>query len=524
MKAGAVLPVDDRAIDETPAPPRTLLSGDTLAQSLIALVALAVAQRLVGFGRSVLVCGWLPPDQLGEWDLANRFFILAAPLVVLGLPGSFGRYLEHYRQRGVLRCVLFRTVVVCALLAVVAMLGMLAAPEFIAGQVFGRGDRAPSVAVLAIGLVAVIAYNYVTAMLTALRLVRVSSLVQFFHSLAFAGLCVALLGVWRLDALSIVVAYTGGCLLLVLVAIFWLAAHWRDLPRDCAYLPSGEMWRKLAPFAVWVWVTNLLYNLFEVVDRYMLLHIGELQDAQALVGQYHSAQVVPALFVSVASLLAAMILPHLSRDWEWGDRARVTETLNLTLKLLGLATFAGSVALLFAAPLLFDLAWDGKYAQGMALLPLALASCGWLGLLTVAQMYLWCAERATLSCISLAIGLVLNVVLNLALIPAYGLPGAVVATTTSNFAVLGIVLALNRGLGMRVHRSTVCIALLPAALLLERWMALAVLGGAMVCLFASRQLLSASEKSQIASVWQEYYRKVTGGPSSLRSLSHPTDN
>ncbi|MEX2142276.1 MAG: lipopolysaccharide biosynthesis protein [Pirellulales bacterium] len=507
MKAGAVLSVSDQVVDDAPVLRPTLLGGDTLAQSLVALLVLGVAQRIIGFGRSVLVCGWLPPDQLGEWDLANRFFIFAAPLVVLGLPGSFGRYLEHYRQRGVLHYVLLRTIGVCAALAVFAVVAMLAAPEFIAEQVFGRADRASSVALLAIGLVAVIAYNYLTEMLTALRLVRISSMVQFLNTLAFAALSVVFLALWRLDALAIVLAYAGSCLLLVLAAIVWLAMHWSQLPRDGAHVPRGEMWRKLMPFAVWVWVTNLLYNLFEVIGRYMLLHVGNLPNAQALVGQYHSAQVIPVLIVSVASLLAGMILPHLSRDWEWGDRGRVSDTLNLTLKLLGLATFAGSLLVLLAAPLLFDLAWQGKYAEGLTLLPLALASCGWLALSTVAQMYLWCAERATLGCVSLAIGLVTNILLNLALIPAYGLPGAVIATATSNFAVLGIVLALNRGLGMRVQHATALVGLLPLALLLGSWVALAVLALTVLGLLTSHRLLTEQEKQRIVSVWQDYRAK-----------------
>lgn len=507
MKPGTMLLISDSSVDESPSPRHTLWDGDTLAQSLMALIVLAVAQRVVGFGRSVLICGWLPPDQLGEWDLANRFFVLAAPLVVLGIPGSFGRYLEHYRQRGALRSVLLRTIGVCTALAVVAIGTMLAAPEFIAEEVFGRPDRAASIALLAVGLLTVIAYNFLTETLTALRLVRVSSLVQFVNSIAFALLSVVLLSLWKLDAQAIVLAYAGSSLLLVLAAIVWLAIRWPHLPRDGAPAPHHEMWRKLAPFAVWVWVTNLLYNLFEVVGRYMLLHVGNLSDAQALVGQYHSAQVIPVMMVSLAGLLAGMILPHLSRDWEWGDRARVSDTLNLTLKLLGLATFIGSVIVLFAAPLLFDVAWHGKYAQGLALLPLALASCSWLGLLTVAQMYLWCAERATLSCVALAIGLVTNVALNLVLIPAYGLSGAVIATATSNFAALGIVLALNRGLGMRVQPSTACIALLPIALLLGPWIALAVLTVAGSVLLASQRLLSEYEKQRIASVWQEYHYK-----------------
>ncbi len=64
---------------------------------------MTVAQRLIGFGRGVLFCRWLSPEQLGQWDVAFAFLNLAGPLVVLGLPGSFGRYVEHFRHRGQFR-------------------------------------------------------------------------------------------------------------------------------------------------------------------------------------------------------------------------------------------------------------------------------------------------------------------------------------------------------------------------------------------------------------------------------------
>ena len=83
---------------------------------MLILLALTIVQRLVGFGRSVLLCRWLDPEQLGQWDLAFGFLLLAAPTAVLGLPGSFRRYVEHYRQRGQLRSFLRQTTLFTAAL------------------------------------------------------------------------------------------------------------------------------------------------------------------------------------------------------------------------------------------------------------------------------------------------------------------------------------------------------------------------------------------------------------------------
>src|SRR3989304_3131758 len=98
---------------EYPAPPAPLPT-DTLADSVLILLGLTVVQRLVGFVRAVLFCRWLDAEQLGLWDMAFSFLMLAAPLSVLAIPGVFGRYLERYRQRGQLRGFLRWTTLVCA--------------------------------------------------------------------------------------------------------------------------------------------------------------------------------------------------------------------------------------------------------------------------------------------------------------------------------------------------------------------------------------------------------------------------
>ena len=97
---------------ESPAAPRT----DTLLGSVVILLGLTVVQRLVGFVRAVLFCRWLDAEQLGLWDMAFSFLLIAAPLAVAAIPGAFGRYIEYYRRRGQLRPFLRRAALWCALL------------------------------------------------------------------------------------------------------------------------------------------------------------------------------------------------------------------------------------------------------------------------------------------------------------------------------------------------------------------------------------------------------------------------
>ena len=92
------------------------LHTDTLADTVLVLLTLSLIQRSVGFCRAILFCRWLDADQLGQWDMAFNFLLLAAPVSVLALTSAFPRYAEHYLRRGQLRAVLRRTAVACAVL------------------------------------------------------------------------------------------------------------------------------------------------------------------------------------------------------------------------------------------------------------------------------------------------------------------------------------------------------------------------------------------------------------------------
>ena len=298
---------------------------------------------------------------------------------------------------------------------------------------------------MAASLLAVVAFNFLTELFTALRNVRLVAALQLINSVAFAGLGGVLFLGWRSTADMAVAAYGGACLISVLIAGVWLGRMWPNLPDGGPPLPHRALWTKLLPFAFWIWSGNVLGNLVELVDRYMILHVMPVDHDAALatLGQYHSSRVMPALLFSVATLLGAIITPHLSSDWEAGRRELVSARLNLILKLLAIGLVGAGVLAMLIAPLLFGTAFQGKFAEGQAVLPWTLLYSVWFGLAAVAQNYLWCAEKARWGSLALLVGLAANVLLNLLLLPRCGLLGAVAATSAANAIVLVLVCWLD---------------------------------------------------------------------------------
>lgn len=489
-------------------------AGSQLVGSLTAgvtlLLLLTVVQRGVGFVRNILFCRLLTDDQLGQWSLAYSFLLLMAPLAVCGIPGSLGRYVERHRQQGTLRSFLRRTTIASTILACVAIAVVAVAPRSFAWIVFRDAAQQPTMLVLAVSLAAVVAFNFLTELLMALRCTRAASSLQLLNSLAFALLGCGLIMLTAWGPMAVIAAYAAAAAIGAVTAIAILWSVMRGI-RDEAPAPrQRDMWSVLVPFAAWVWVINLLSNLFDAADRYMILHFGvfDAHHAQALIGQYHSSRVVPMLLVGVASMLASALLPYLSHDWEQGDRASVSRRLNLAIKLTGVGFTAGGAAILLGSPILFTWLLAGRYDEGLSVLPVTMAYCVWISLLMIAQSYLWCAEKARLSGLALAAGLAANIVLNALLLPLWGLMGAVVATAAGNAGVLVLVLLLNRRQGMQLDWRVWLACTLPLALCLPP-----LLGAVVIALFAllawrRNWLFNADEKRQLRQIASGYEERI----------------
>lgn len=484
-----------QAAEEAPPP----LPADSLALGMVFLLSLTVVQRLVGLVRNLLFCRLLDEEQLGLWSLGFAFLLLAAPMAVLGLPGSFGRYVEYYRQRGQLRGFLRRTAIASLLLATAASVVVCLAREWFSRFIYSDSSQITLVLCLGVALWAAIGFNFFIELLTALRQSRTVSLLHFASGLLFTVLGIGLLFVTNLGAEALVIAYAAACLLPCLGALVILGRLDFGSAAAAAPLTNRDLWRKLLPFAASMWVINILTNACDSADRYLVQHWSGLDThaSLALVGQLHASRVVPAIMLGVAVMISGVILPYLSHDWEANRRAAVSARLNFTLKLLGLAFTVGSALILLCSPILFGWILQGRYDGGLSVLPLSLMYCVWFSLALLSQNYLICAEQTKLGGLALVAALGCNVVLNLVLLPEYGLFGAAFATAVANAVLLAVMLLLARRLGMSIDLGVWLVGLAPLLLALGPWPAAAAVGLVACLALWSTWLFDAEEKQQL---------------------------
>lgn len=492
------------ALAEQDAPKRDKLElvSDSIATGLMFALVLTLGQRVIGFGRGILFCRLMTDQQLGQWSMVWSYLMLLAPLAVLGLPGCFGKYTEYFRQRGQFIPFVSRIAAINLASTLSLCAAIFAFPETFSWILFRQSSEVELVRWIAIALVFVTANNFLCSLLESLRQVRVVTLMRFATGVTFSVVAIGLLYATSGDSSSATIGYAVGCLIGAIPAVWILWKYRGTFSGTGQPLGYSSMWKRIAPFAIWLWVSNLLNNLFEISDRYMLIHWSpsSAEIAQGSVGQYHSGRVVPLLMVGIASMMAALLLPYMSAAWEAGKKDEARRQLNWAVKLVSIWFTLGGSVILLMAPFLFEYVFQGRYNDGLAVLPLTLVYCIWYALHTLGQDYLWVAEKGKWATAATAMGLIVNVGLNLALIPLMGLWGAVIATATGNLLIVVVMFMLNHHFGCKTDRGVWLAAFMPLILLTGTAVAtIASLTLLAVCL-TTELVFSVEEKADVMKI------------------------
>ena len=455
-------------------------AADSLAVGMVMMLAMTIVQRGMGFFRGIWFCRMLDDAVVGQWSMAYDFITMITPVMLLGIPGSLPRYVEHYRVRGHLSQFIKRLLITTVALAAICFSGIMIAPDWFGWLMFLEPQNAALVHSVGVGVVAIVVFNFIYQLVSSLRQVRVASTMQFVQSVSFTVIAVTWLGTGG-GVIGLVYGFVAATILSMVPGILSLTSGWSGLPvSDEPFVPPA-MWKRLLPYAAAIWAMNFLTNTFTLSDRYMILHMmpGGEEVTQAAVGQYHSGRIIPMLLVSLATMVSGVLLPYLTADWEAGNRQVVREKLQRILFAMSVFFTAGAAFSLLAAPWFFENALQDRYTAGLAMMPMTFVFCIWISLGNIGQDYLWVAEKGKWVAAAIAVGFALNIAMNFYLLPIWGLHGAVVATLVSNGVVLvGMWLAMKR-FGFPLDQSTIVITLLPATLLMGPWITLVAV--AMVC-------------------------------------------
>ncbi|TWU01874.1 lipopolysaccharide biosynthesis protein [Neorhodopirellula pilleata] len=476
---------------------------DSLAVGMVVMLLMTILGRGIGFIRGMAFCRLMDDTDVGRWSMSFDFLTLITPVMLLGIPGVLPKFTEHFRIKGQLQLFVRRIAIGTIGCTLAFVLAMLIAPSWFSYAIFLQTQSDGLIYAVGVAVVGMIFYNFISDLNASLRQVRVVSLMQFIHGVGFTLLSVG----WLLSGgefIGVLWMFTLACVLATIPGNLSLKRNWRSAIRSAPMdrenaaeinqvsgdLRVGVMIKRLAPYAFALWMTNLIGNAFELVDRYMILHMLPIPDGlapdllasvkesigQAAVGQYHSGRIIPMMLLSVAMMIAGVLMPYLSSDWEAKNWDAIKTRVGDVLLAVSTLFTMGSAFAILAGPFVFGVLLQGRYSDGMQLMPMALCFCIWNSLSMIGQCYLLTAEKGRSIAVAMAVGLVANLILNAVLIPTYGLTGAVTATLVAHGVTMTAIWFAMAVYDYPARAELPILSALPLTLLVSPWLAVIVTG------------------------------------------------
>ncbi len=385
------------------------------------LSAAAVMGRLLSLVSAPILTQKLGPGAYGVSALVTTVVSLGSTLAISGIDIGYARFYPLDAERGnaeverlCWRIALLGGVVAGAAAALVCFF-------FVGAEVGINGAMCVAVVGPSIVLGAINVMAQMRARLAG-RYLRIA-VAQVVAAASSVGLAVGLSLYWRQDAWPMLL----GALASVALNIVLLGG----VPVHALKPGAGMTWERTRPVLV-IGLSGALnapaYWALSSVDRWMLGNYAGV----AAVGIYSFVSTIGMMSIMVSTALTQTWFPELSRLYA-SRGAEAREEIGTTVGRLALLLALAWVAVCAAGGDAVRLLATEKFYAGISCLPLVAAGCFFYGMASLANTGLWVAKKTQYSIYGWIGAVVLNVGLNAALIPQFGLLGAACAQSLAFF-------------------------------------------------------------------------------------------
>jgi len=389
----------------------------------------------------------LGPEKYGLWVLVLVLVSYVLPWCELGLSASLVRFVPGYHGDPERRLALRVARRLNGALSFCFGLGLVVGADSVALRFLGGTEHASIVRLLGILVFLEGQFFLANTFLQAREKIGIYALLNALRSIGDLAL-LAMLVLWTESLEDLVLAKIG--VLTVLVLCQWY--HLRSMGRgtgDGSFSTAVEL-NKFMRHGFPLIPTNVVWLLIMMVDRNMLEHFR----SASAVGIYNVADSIALLLMNFAKPINSVILPKFSVLLSQASD-EVPRYLEKGIKFICLLLLPALVGIILTGDILVSLLTTPDFARAVGPLPFLCVGY-FLFSLFFPVYHLVLLQRGGRIVLYLSlVSLVINVVLNLLLIPSLGETGAGMATCCCFlFYVTGLAVYCRIGFGSSLRRLT----------------------------------------------------------------------
>jgi O-antigen/teichoic acid export membrane protein len=380
----------------------------------------------LGILMTPLIAPVLGPTGKGLLAIGQAVAVIAVQFGILGLHSSLTYYVASDRK-------LLPSLLGTSLVVAFGLGGAIAAGLLVVCA--SRPDLAPLPLLLLLPALATIpfrlAVEFLRSLLFGIHDTYAWNVIDISLSLIGATMVLALLWAGHINALTMLVLELVAAVLAVLVLVVRLKSHIEELPR-----PSLRLLGRVLPFGLQIYVACLLMYLVLRIDMLMLRYLLPEEVADREVGFYSVAVGIGDFLGLGAAVVVSLLFPALSALTDPTERWRAARKV---LAMTAGITAAAAVVLALLSDLAVRLLYGAAFLPAVPAVRVLLPGVVLLAVNSILMAYFSAAGMVRLTIWVPGVALVVNVLVNLVVIPRYGCIGAAWASDLA----YGVMLALS---------------------------------------------------------------------------------
>ncbi|ARY92014.1 MULTISPECIES: flippase [Lacticaseibacillus] len=196
-------------------------------------------------------------------------------------------------------------------------------------------------------------------------------------------------------------------------------------------LRDMEIWKHMKPTLV-MFIPQIASQIYLQLNKTMLgLYIG----VQAA-GFYDNSDKIIKILLAIVTATGTVLLPHMAHSFARGDRQAVVSSLDKSMHFILLLAFPMAAGLIAVSPVFTSVFFGSKFNAVAMLLAIESAVIVLVGISNaIGIQYLLPTNQTHPFTVSVILGAVTNIILNIPMIIAWGAIGAMIATVFSEAVV-----------------------------------------------------------------------------------------
>ncbi|MBD3179132.1 MAG: oligosaccharide flippase family protein [Candidatus Latescibacteria bacterium] len=421
----------------------------TVAKGATIVFAGMVAGKILGTVNQILLGRLMGPEDYGRFNIVLSVISIAFSIATFGLFGALARFipfnLKLNRLDNVKSVIDFSAgfvLVTCSLAAAVIFIFS----DRIAAGFFHDSELAPLLRVFSIGMPVIGLNRVCIGMVRGFKAVKLNAIIFNVANRIIKILIFLLFVALGYRLYGAIFAFIGSAVATVIISIWFVRNRLFVEYSDCSRVPIA---RKILGFS---WPLALTGLTFLFVSKTDMMLLGYFLDSKH-VGIYTPAIMIAKLLIFIGMAFKFIFLPVVSEFFAHDDIEGLRSLYKSTSKWIVLIVLPGLIFFVLFPRDILRLLYGSEFTAGY--LALIILSCGismdvfqgTSGNILVGSGY------TKLNLLGEVIAAVSNVILNIILIPAYGITGAAIATSLSYlFRNISFVTIVYKKLGIHPYK------------------------------------------------------------------------